>query len=162
MQTSESIARKRCVNVEFCNLLVETERSVGTLTNRCRPATVAVNRWLTNRKTVVSPGVCDAEGGRAGRCMSRVWDCGRLLMRYSLTVLRLRSWKMTLQHGNAAAGGVDVGRDAQRTHTESPVFPGWAHRSGDRHHARRVHADGNKKVFPWVFSLSRSHHVFDY
>lgn len=83
-------------------------------------------------------------------------------MRYPLTVLRLRSWKLTLQHWNAAAGRVDVGRDAQRAHTESPVFPGWAHLSGDRHHARRVHADGNKEVFSRMFSWSRSHRVLDY
>lgn len=120
------------------------------------------NRWLTNRKTVVSPGVCDAEGGRADRCVSRVRESRRLLMRYSLTVLRLRSWKLTLQHGDAAAGRVDVGRDAQRANTESPVFPGRTHRSGDRHYARRVHADGNKEVLSWMLNRSRSHRILDY
>lgn len=120
------------------------------------------NRWLTNGKTVVSPGICDAEGGRADRCMSRVRQCGRLLMGYPVTVLHLCCRKLALQHGNAAAGRVDVGRDAQRAHAESPVFPGWADRSGDRHHAWRVHADGEKEVFSRVLSLHRSPDVLDY
>lgn len=83
-------------------------------------------------------------------------------MRYPLTVLCLRSWKLTLQHGNAAAGRVDVGRDAQRANTESPSFPGWAHRSGDRHYARRMHADGNKEVLSGMLNWSRSHRILDY
>lgn len=119
------------------------------------------NRCLTNGEAVVPPGICDAECGRADRCMSRVRECGRLLMRESLTVLRIRSWKLTLQHGNAAAGRVDVGRDAQRTHAESAVFPGRAHRSADRHDAGRVHADGKEEVFPRVLSRCRSHRVLD-
>lgn len=82
-------------------------------------------------------------------------------MRYSLTVLCLRSWKLTLQHGNAAAGRVDVGRDAQRANAESPIFPGRAHRSGDRHYAGRVHADGNKEVLSWMLSWSGSHRILD-
>lgn len=82
-------------------------------------------------------------------------------MGYPLTVLHLRGRKLALQHGNAAAGRVDVGRDAQRAHAKSPVFPGWADRSRDRHDAGRVHADGNEEVFSRVLSLSRSHHVLD-
>lgn len=83
-------------------------------------------------------------------------------MRYPLTVLRLRSWKLTLQHGDAAAGRVDVGRDAQRANTESPVFPGRTHRCGDRHDARRVHAEGNEEVLSRVLSCSRPHRILDY
>lgn len=133
--------------------------------NRCRAVSRARGQQvLTNRKTVVSPGICDAEGGRADRCMSRVRECGRLmvLMRYPVTVLCLRSREVTLQHGNAAAGRVDVGRDAQRTNAESPRFPGRTHRSADRHHARRVHADGDEEVLSRVLRRSRSHRVLDY
>lgn len=151
-------------NVARKPLLVKAERVIKcNKTIKQVPSSdpeTAANRWLTNRKTVVSPGICDAEGGRADRCMSRVRECRRLLMRYSLTVLRLRSWKLSLQHGNAAAGRVDVGRDAQRANTESPVFPGWTHRSGDRHYARRVHADGDEEVR--MLRRSRAHRVLDY
>lgn len=141
--------------------------SSNKYTNMCRTVALVMSRdsrkhVLTNRETMVSPGICDAEGGRADRCMSRVSECRRLLMCYSLTILWLCSWKLSLQHGNAAAGRVDVGCDAQWTNTESPIFPGGAHGSGDSHYARRVHADWNKEVLSWMLSWSRSHRILDY
>lgn len=83
-------------------------------------------------------------------------------MRNSVTVLRLCSCELSLQQRDAAAGRVDVGRNAEWTNAESPSFPGRAHGSGDRHDARRVHADGNEEVLCRVFSWSRSHSVLDY
>lgn len=58
----------------------------------------------------------------------------------------LRSRELTLQHRNAAAGRVEMGRDANRADTESTGLPGWAHRRVDRHHGGRMHADGDEEV----------------
>lgn len=115
---------------------------------------------LTNREAVVPPRVCDAEGGRADRCMSRVRE-RRGLLGYPVTELSLHPCKLTLQHGDAAARGLDVGRDAEWAHAESPAFPGGAHRSADRYHARGVHADGQKEVLSRRLCRSRSHRVLD-
>lgn len=108
-----------------------------------------------------SPGVCDAEGGRADRCVSRVRERRRLLVRQPVTELRLRRRELALQHGDAAAGRVDVGGDAQRAHAEGAALPGRAHRSRDRHDARRVHADGDEEVFPRMVGRCRTHRVLD-
>lgn len=110
---------------------------------------------------MVSPGVRDAEGGRADRRVCGVRHGRGLLVRDSLTVLRLGSWKLTLQHGNAAPGGVEVGRDAQRAHAESAVLPGRTHRSRDCHDAGRVHADGNEEVLSRMLGRSGSHRILD-
>lgn len=115
---------------------------------------------LTHRQTVVSPGICDAEGGGADRCMSRMRERGGLLLCQPLTVLRLCSRELTLQHGNSAAGRVDVGCDAQRAHAESAGLSGRAHRRCDRHHARGVHADWDQEV--WMLGRSRSHRILNY
>lgn len=116
---------------------------------------------LTNRKAVVPPRVCDAEGGRADRCVSRVRVQRGLLLGYPLTELSLHPWKLTLQHRDAAARRLDVGRDAEGAHAESAAFPGGAHRSGDPYHARRVHADGQEEVLPRRLCRSRSHRILD-
>lgn len=121
-----------------------------------------VNRWLTYGETVVPPGVCDAVGGRADRCVSWVCQSWRLLMGYSLAILCFCSRELTLQHMNAAAWRVDVGRDAQRADTKSPTLPWRAHRRGDSHYAWRVHAEGDKEVLPRMLRWPRSHHILDY
>lgn len=66
---------------------------------------------LTNRQAVVSPGIRDAEGGRADRRVSRMRQRRRLLLlllRYPLTELRLHTWKLALQDRDATARRLDV------------------------------------------------------
>lgn len=119
---------------------------------------------LTNRKAVISPGIRDAEGGRADRRVSRMRQRRRLLLlllRYPLTELCLHTWKLALQDRDAAARRLDVRRDAQRAHAERAVLPGGTHRRSDRHYARGVHADGKQKVLRRTLGRAGSHRVLD-
>lgn len=111
---------------------------------------------LTDRQTVVPPGVCDAERGRADRCVCGVRESRALVVRNPLTELRLCSGELGLEHRDAGAGRVYVGRDAQRTHAEGAVLPGGAHGGRNRHDAGRVHrADGDEKVLRGVLGSHR-------
>lgn len=112
---------------------------------------------LTGGEAVVPPRVC--EGGRADRCVSRVRERRSMLLGYPVTVLRLQPcWEVALERGDAAARGLDVRRDAQRAHAESPALPGGAR----RHHARGVHADGEEEVSCQVLGRPGSDRVLDH
>ena len=52
---------------------------------------------------MVPPGICDAVGGSADRCLSRVRKSGGRMVANPVAVLCLRTGKLTFKTGDAAA-----------------------------------------------------------
>ena len=116
---------------------------------------------LTYGEAVVPPGICDAVGGGADRCLSRVRNGGGRVVANPVAVLRLRAGKLTFKHGDAAARRVDVGRDAHGTHAEGPALPGRAGGRADAQHTRGMHADGDEEVPHRMLHRCGAHGVLD-
>ena len=110
---------------------------------------------------MVPPGICDAVGGSADRCLSRVRNGGGRVVANPVAVLRLRAGKLTFEHGDAAARRVDVGRDAHGTHAEGPALPGRAGGRADAQHTRGMHADGDEEVPHRMLRRRGAHGVLD-